>query len=172
MPINPKRDDSVGIWTPFPGLAKGHWQDADGDEWYKVRPLTPSMMEHFEQMAGTIPEVNPKTRQVEFKRNDKRWRELLYDHLLEDWKLLTTDGSPWPCNLENKMFLQREYAQRVNWIVETASEYGNNDVARQEAEKASFRGMDQTAPGLSDPELSGVRGGDPAVAGAMRAVSE
>lgn len=143
MPINLDRDDSQGIWTPHPELAKGTWKD--GDEFYKIRPISPDMMQHFDKQSQR-PQKNPQTRAIEMVRDDEVYNQHLYDHVLEDWMLRDMNGQPIPCTLENKMKLAGKFSRRVNWIIDTAIEYGNDDEVRRKAEEAAFCGMgaDQT----------------------------
>lgn len=156
MPIDPNRDDRVGVWTPHPELAKGTYQD--GDEWYRIRPLSPEISEHIERQSQR-PVVNPKTRAVEMERNDAIWKELIWDHLVEDWMLKTTDGDVFPCTLDNKVYLSKHYGQKTNWIVDMAVTYANDDLARKNAEKEAFRGLGSASAGpavatvqrMSDP---------------------
>lgn len=152
MPIDLDRDDHIGIWTAHPQLAKGTWQD--GDEWYKIRPLSPDILTHFTKM--TTRKVRDRTGAEVDHRDDEKYNELLWDHAIEDWRVVNSQGVPWPCSLENKLRLAGKYAERVGWIVQTGIDYANNDAARHEAEQRSFRGLRATAPGQSVAQLPGV----------------
>jgi hypothetical protein len=143
MPVDLDRDDQVGIWTAHPTLAKGTWKD--GDEWYKIRPLSPDILNHFRKM--TTKKVRDRTGTEVDHRDDEKYDELLWDHAIEDWRVVNSAGLPWECNLKNKLKLAGKYAERVKWIVDMGIEYANNDVARQDAEDASFRGLPEEENG-------------------------
>lgn len=160
MPVDLDRDDSVGIWTEFPEFA---------GERFKIRPLSPQMIEHFRKQT-TKEVVNRRTGQKTEERDEERYNGLLWDHLLEDWELTNSQGTPWPCTLANKLKLADRYATRVTAIVQAAMDYANDDAVRQEAERVSFRDVGEAQAGLSGAGLSDLRSGDSGVAGTVSAV--
>lgn len=144
-----------GIWTPY-GPALTEIEEADGKvrEAYKIRPLRPKDMDHFKKMA------TPKNKWVQNQRvtdpDPDQYNELLYDFLIEDWEGLYQDDDhkiPAPCTLEAKLILAEKSLERVNFIVLQASLYANDDDARQEAQRKSFRRADQAPARLSSTEV-------------------
>jgi hypothetical protein len=155
MPMDIERDDSIGIWTKHPELGKGDYKT--GDEHYKIRPLTPEMMAHFDKQSQR-PWKNPQTRAIETKRDDDIYNNLLYDHVLEDFRVLDMKGNPIPCTLDNKVKIAGKYSRRVAWIIDTAIEYGNDDEVRRKAEEEAFRSIREESPRPAVAELYGMPG--------------
>jgi hypothetical protein len=147
MPFDLDRDDQTGIWTEYP---------PSPDERYQIRPLTPALVQHFIDI--TTRKVRDRTGQWEEHRDDKRYQELLWDHVLSGWEGITTGGKPNECNLENKLKLAGMSGERARWIVDTALLYANDDHARHEAEQRAFRGLDAAAPRHAMVDVSGVSG--------------
>jgi hypothetical protein len=152
MPVDLDRDDSIGTWTPHPEYAKGTY--LDGDEWYKIRPLSSAMLNHF--TTTTTTQVRDRSGILQAHHDEKRYAELMADHLIEEWKLKNTAGVEWPCTLENKVKLWGGSLDRQNWLVTTGKLYADNEVARQDAERVAFQKLGPTAPGHAVVELSGV----------------
>jgi hypothetical protein len=149
MSVDLNRDDSVGIWIKNP---------EHQDERYKIRPLSPEMMRHFE-IAATRLVVDPKTRQMVPEtgpEHERRKSELIIDHCLEEWELPSSAGTPWPCNLGNKLALHNKYADRTNWIILTAIDFANDDRIREKAEQEAFRGVGQETAGFAVAPVRGV----------------
>lgn len=128
MSFSLDRDDQQGVWIEYPN---------SHDEEYCLRPLTPAMVTHF--MKQTTRKVRDRTGAEVERQDDERYREMLYDHILVDWKGVTSKGQPIPCNLENKLKLAGMSGDRARWIVDTAILFANDDAARAEAEQRAFR---------------------------------
>lgn len=139
MSLDLLRDDSKGTWVTNPDHQ---------DEKYCIRPLSPQMMRHFD-IAATRKVVDPRTRQMVDEtglEHEKRKNQLITDHVLENWEVTNSDGTPWPCTLENKLLLADKYADRINWIIVTAIDFANDDRIREKAEQEAFRAVGQGSP--------------------------
>jgi hypothetical protein len=132
-----------GIWTPYgPDVTEEEKAQGKLREAFKIRPLHPKDMNHFRKQA------TPKGK---WKSNNQRDEEpdpdqynaYLYDFLIESWEGLYEDNAhtrPAACTLENKLKMADKSLERANFIVIQASLFANDDAAREEAEKARFRG--------------------------------
>lgn len=125
--FNLDRDDTVGIWIEYPD---------EPDEQYKIRPLTPDGFQHFRTISTK--KVRDRAGQYVDKPDEDRYRELLWDHLLEEWKGVMAGTTPVPCTLENKLKLAGMSSARANWIVETADRLANSDTDREELAKKNL----------------------------------
>ena len=135
-------DRPDGIWTPY-GPALTDAEEASGKirEAYKIRPLRPKNMDHFRKMATPKNKWSSQNQRVT-DPDPAQYNELLYDFLIEDWEGLYEDDDhtiPAPCTLEAKLVLAEKSLERVNFIVLQASLYANDDDARQDAQRQSFR---------------------------------
>jgi hypothetical protein len=144
-----------GIWTPYgPELTEAEEQAGQVREAYKIRPLHPSDMDHFREVA--IPPNKWRQNQKVTEPDPKRYNELLYDFLIEDWQGLYQDDAhtiPAECSLENKLMLAGKSLERANFIVLQGSLYANDDDARQEAQRQSFRRTGQVSARLSGADV-------------------
>jgi hypothetical protein len=130
-----------GIWTPYGDdvteeeQAKGQVREA-----FKIRPLYQKDMNHLRKMA--IPPNKFVNNQRVTDPDPDQYNTLLYDFLIEDWQGLYEDDAhtrPAPCTLENKLLLADKGINRLNFIVNQASQYANDDEARKAAQRDNFR---------------------------------
>jgi hypothetical protein len=144
-----------GIWTPY-GPELTSEQEAKGEqrEAYKIRPLRPKDMAHFRTVA------TPKNKWAQNQRvtepDPDQYNELLYDFLIEDWTGLYEDDEHTisaPCTLEAKLVLADKSLERANFIVLQASLYANDDDARKEAQRQSFRRTPEISVGLRGAQV-------------------
>ena len=150
MSFDSDRDDTEGIWFEYPEAP---------DETYCIRPLTPEGVTHFRKL--TTRRTRDRAGQWVDKEDDEKYREYLWDHLIADWRtaseyagqpskgIVDRDGKPVPCTLENKLKLAAKSGARALWVTQQAEMIANDDVARLEAARQSFRAVDQAPVGLS-----------------------
>jgi hypothetical protein len=143
-----------GIWSPY-GPDPTEVEVAKGikREGFKVRPLAPKNMQHFRKISTKKKWRN--NQQIE-ESDDEQYNELLYDYLIEDWEGVYLDEEktqPAPCTLENKLLMAGLSLDRANFIVLQGSLYANDDEARQEAQRASFRRSSALSTGLQRAEV-------------------
>jgi hypothetical protein len=129
-----------GIWSPYgPELTEQEQRAGVVRESFKLRPLTPKMMDHFRKMAT---KRVWRRNQQEDELNQEQYNECLYDAIILDWEGVYTDEEktqPAPCTLENKMLLASLSLDRANFIVLQASLFANDDDARKAAQRDNFR---------------------------------
>ena len=94
MSFELEKSDDTGIWTDYPRST---------GERYKIRALPPKLIQHFTDI--TTRRLRDRTGAWEEHTDQKRYLELLYDHLIEAWEGITMSGKPAECNLDNKVKL-------------------------------------------------------------------
>jgi hypothetical protein len=145
---------SEGIWSPYgPEPTEAERTLGIKQESFKIRMLTPKMIEHFDKVSTVKKWRNHQ--QVEEPDRDRK-NELMYDYLIEDWEGIYSDEAkrqPAPCTLENKLILAGNSLDRANFIFVQGSLYANDDEARKAAQRESFRQPSQVSIGLSRAEV-------------------
>lgn len=131
--------DEEGIWTPY------------GDsEAYKIRPLRPTHMDHWRKVANKRKWHNG---QMTDELNQTRYNELVADHVIEAWEGVFEDEAqqvPAECTLENKVALMGASLERSNFLISQARLYADDDEARKQAQRQSFRRSHQAPAGLPE----------------------
>jgi hypothetical protein len=112
------------------------WQNPDHpDEWYQIRPLW------NEVQAQLFEKHQRPARRGQVELNRPAYYKALMDYLIADWELYEDEAgtTPVPCTIDHKFGLWRDSSERTDAIFEEARRLANNDAARREAERASFR---------------------------------
>ena len=147
-----EKEMAEGIWTPYgPEPTDEERARNIKQERFKIRPLTQTIIDHFDTIAVT--KVWDKRTHQRVDEPDKvRKNELLYDYLIQDWEGIYLDKAktqPAPCTLAWKLKLAGLGLDRPNFIFIQAGLYANDDAAREAAEEANFRPTVPISPGSS-----------------------
>ena len=109
-----------GTWFEFfnsevqdDGIIK-YFDPEPGSEMVKVKSPSSEFIRELLRKTRSVEYVavlNPKSRSMEFaekplpqtKEQSKAWGAGFADEAISDWKITKPDGTPIPCNLENKL---------------------------------------------------------------------
>lgn len=148
--------------NPHASNGNGHEPDAywvqnpdEPDEYYKITPLQNDVHQRLLE-KHTRPGRNGQP-----KVNRETFFKAMYDKILIDWEGIYEDEDktiPLPCTTETKYALYCVSKERADFIWEEALRLANNDQARKEAERKSFRPVRGTEAESTDrlPHLSSV----------------
>ena len=148
-----KSDDDTGIWTPF-GPEPTAEEQARGivQEAYQIRPLGPQNMAHCRQLATRrVMRNGVLVDDQESEEYRKRYEMALADYLVVAWQGVYLDDAKTEaaeCNLEHKYALYQQSLERQNFWISQARLYADDDTARKEAERQSFRPARTALAGL------------------------
>jgi hypothetical protein len=112
------------------------WTNPDHpDEHVKIRPLWNEVQQHLLEKH-----TRPGRRGVP-ELNRPAYYKALYDYLIDEWIIFQDDEGTeeLPCTPENKYGLWRTSSERADAIFDEARRLANDDAARRDAERQTFR---------------------------------